>query len=101
MKCKLFRSNYKFAKPETKKPETFENKKQMATNKELLGKGIKYLTGALPLLFIGPSLIYNAFMNQHTNWHYLVLGIGIVACLSAMFLIFYGLKIIMRGLFND
>jgi putative Mn2+ efflux pump MntP len=73
----------------------------MATNKQLLGKGIKYLTGALPLMFIGPSLIYNAFMNKHTNWHYLVLGIGIVACLGSMLLIFLGLKIIMKGLFND
>lgn len=73
----------------------------MATNKQLLGKGIKYLTGALPLMFIGPTLIYNAFMNQHTNWHYLVLGIGIVVCLSSMVLIFLGLKIIMKGIFND
>ncbi|WP_163399143.1 DUF6095 family protein [Flavobacterium fluviatile] len=73
----------------------------MATNKQLLGKGIKYLTGALPLMFIGPSLIYNAFQNQHTAWHYLVLGIGIVACLSSMVLIFLGLKIIMKGIFND
>jgi hypothetical protein len=30
----------------------------MGTNKELLSKGIKYLGGALPLLFIGPSIIY-------------------------------------------
>ncbi len=75
--------------------------KQMSTNKQLLGKGIKYLTGALPLMFLGPSLIYNAFMNQHTNWHYLVLGIGIVACLSSMLLIFLGLRIIMKALFND
>ncbi|GAA3770344.1 DUF6095 family protein [Flavobacterium ginsengiterrae] len=73
----------------------------MATNKQLLGKGIKYLTGALPLMFIGPTLIYNAFMNQHTNWHYLVLGIGIAACLGSMVLIFLGLKIIMKGIFND
>ncbi|CAC9976627.1 hypothetical protein SAMN05444671_1207 [Flavobacterium sp. CF108] len=73
----------------------------MSTNKQLLGKGIKYLTGALPLMFLGPSLIYNAFMNQHTNWHYLVLGIGIVACLSSMLLIFLGLRIIMKALFND
>lgn len=72
----------------------------MATNKQLLGKGIKYLSVSLPLLFIGPSLIYNAFMNQHTNWHYLVLGIGIVTCLGAMFFIFYGLKTIMNGLFT-
>ncbi|QSW89785.1 hypothetical protein J0383_02960 [Flavobacterium endoglycinae] len=73
----------------------------MATNKQLLMKGIKYLPGALPLMFIGPSLIYNAFQNQHTNWHYLVLGIGIIACLSSMVLIFLGLRIIMKGIFND
>ena len=73
----------------------------MATNKELLAKGIKYLTGALPLLFIGPSIIYNAFMNKGNVWHYLVLAIGIGCCLSAMFLMFYGLKTIMRSLFND
>ncbi|MBK0368875.1 DUF6095 family protein [Flavobacterium agrisoli] len=70
-------------------------------NKTLLSKGLKYLTGALPLLFIGPSLIYNAFMNKHTNWHYLVLGIGIVACIGAMWLIFLGLKTIVNGIFND
>jgi predicted tellurium resistance membrane protein TerC len=56
----------------------------MGTNKQLLSKGIKYL-GALPLLFIGPSLIYNAFMNQQNVWHYLILAIGIVACLAAMY----------------
>lgn len=70
-------------------------------NKELLAKGIKYLTGALPLMFIGPTVIYNAFMNQHTNWHYLVLAIGIIACLASMYLMFLGLKIIMKGIFND
>jgi hypothetical protein len=73
----------------------------MATNKELLSKGVRYLAGALPLLFIGPSLIYNAFMNQKNAWHYLVLGIGIVACLASMYLMFLGLKTMMKALFND
>ncbi|CAM2891565.1 hypothetical protein SAMN05444143_102301 [Flavobacterium succinicans] len=73
----------------------------MATNKDFLSKGIKYLSGALPLLFLGPSIIYNAFMNQHTNWHYLVLGIGIIACLASMYLIFTGLRWIMKALFKD
>ncbi|WP_418262621.1 DUF6095 family protein [Flavobacterium faecale] len=73
----------------------------MATNKDVLSRGIKFLSGALPLLFIGPSLIYNAFMNQHTNWHYLVLGIGITACIAAVFLMFKGLQFIMKSLFND
>ena len=73
----------------------------MATNKELLSKGIKYLAGALPLLFLGPAVIYNAFMNKQNVWHYLVLAIGIIACLAAMFLMYLGLKIIMKSLFND
>ncbi|SEA38560.1 hypothetical protein SAMN05443667_10422 [Flavobacterium gillisiae] len=73
----------------------------MATNKELLSKGIKYLTGALPLLFIGPSIIYNAFINKQNLWHYLVLAIGIAACLGAMYLMYLGLKTIMKGIFND
>ena len=73
----------------------------MATSKELLSKAIKYLAGALPLLFIGPSLIYNAFMNKENAWHYLVLAIGIITCISAVFLMFVGLKTIMRSLFND
>ena len=70
-------------------------------NKEQLAKGIKYITGSLPLMFIGPTVIYNAFMNKHTNWHYLVLAIGIIACLASMYLMFVGLKIIMKGIFND
>lgn len=73
----------------------------MATNKDLLSKGIKYLAGALPLLFIGPAFIYNAFMNEQNIWHYLVLAIGVIACLAAMFLMYLGLRTIMKSLFND
>ncbi|HEY4618287.1 MAG TPA: DUF6095 family protein [Flavobacterium sp.] len=73
----------------------------MPTNKNILSKGIKYLSGALPLMFIGPSLIYNAFMNKQNVWHYLVLAIGIIACLGAMYLMYLGLKTIMKSLFND
>jgi hypothetical protein len=84
--------------------ETFVVKlklKKMATNKELLSKGIKYLAGALPMLFIGPSIIYNAFINKENVWHYLVLAIGIATCLGAMYLMFMGLNTIMKSLFND
>lgn len=73
----------------------------MATNKELLSKSIKYLAWALPLLFIGPSLIYNAFINKQNVWHYLVLGIGILVCIGAVYLMILGLKTMMRSLFND
>jgi putative Mn2+ efflux pump MntP len=73
----------------------------VSTNKELLSKSIKYLAWALPLLFIGPSLIYNAFMNKQNVWHYLVLGIGIATCIGAVYLMFLGLKIMVQSLFND
>ncbi|MGO4816839.1 DUF6095 family protein [Flavobacterium sp. W22_SRS_FP1] len=73
----------------------------MGTNKAVLSKGIKYLAGTLPLFFIGPSLIYNAFMNKQNLWHYLVLAIGIIACLGAMFLMYMGLKTIIKSLFDN
>lgn len=73
----------------------------MATNRKVLSKGINYLAWALPLLFIGPSVIYNAFINKQNGWHYLVLAVGIIACLGAVYLMFMGLKTIVSGLFND
>ncbi len=72
----------------------------MHTNKEVLTKGIKYIAWALPMYFIGPSVIYNAFINKHTNWHYLVLGIGIVICFFAIFMTFKGLKTILNSMFH-
>jgi hypothetical protein len=73
----------------------------MATNKELLAKGVKYLFGALPLMFIGPSIMYNAFMNKQTNWHYVVLVVGCAVCIAAVFLAFKGIKTMTDSIFND
>jgi hypothetical protein len=75
--------------------------KKMATNKELLSKGIKYLAGSLPLLFTGPVVIHNAFINKQNTWHYLVLAIGIIVCVLAMYYLFLGIKTITKGIFND
>ncbi len=69
--------------------------------KNYLKKGINYLTYSLPLFFIGPSVIYNAFSNKQTNWHYLVLLVGIVLCIFAMYFMFYGLVFIVKHLFKD
>ncbi|AWG22067.1 hypothetical protein FFWV33_11370 [Flavobacterium faecale] len=73
----------------------------MATDKNTLSRGLKYLSGALPLLFLGPTVIYNAFMNQKNDWHYLVLAVGIIACISSVFLMFKGLQFVMKSIFND
>ncbi len=72
----------------------------MATNKEILSKGIKYLLIALPMLFVGPSVIFSAFKNQNNTLYIPVLSVGIILCLLAMFLIFKGIQTIMKSLFN-
>jgi hypothetical protein len=72
----------------------------MPINKLLLKKGMKYMLYALPLMFIGPSVIYNAFINKDNVWHYLVLAIGILLCLSAVFLMYRGIKTLTDAIFE-
>ncbi|RKS02654.1 MULTISPECIES: DUF6095 family protein [unclassified Flavobacterium] len=72
----------------------------MSVNKTLLDKGIKYMLYALPLMFIGPSVIYNAFINKQNTWHWLVLAIGIVLCLTAVYFMFKGIKTLTDALFD-
>ena len=72
----------------------------MATNIKILSKGLKYMAWALPLYFIGPSVIYNAFKNQQTAWHYVVLAVGMTICFFAIFLTFKGLKTIINSMFD-
>jgi hypothetical protein len=73
----------------------------MPINKELLDKGIKYLLYALPLMFIGPSVIYNAFINKQNVWHYLVLAFGILFCFLAVYFMFKGIKTLTDALFQN
>jgi membrane protein DedA with SNARE-associated domain len=73
----------------------------MPTNKPLLIKGIQYIAWALPLFFIGPSIIYNAFQNKQNSWYYLVLIVGCLACFFAIFLTFKGLKTILKSMFEN
>lgn len=73
----------------------------MSDSKELLYKGLKYSIGALPLMFLGPIIIHNAFMNKHTWIHYIVLGVGLIVCITAVYLLFKGIQIIIKSLFDD
>ncbi|MGH2664829.1 DUF6095 family protein [Flavobacterium sp.] len=72
----------------------------MHTNKDILMKGIRYVAWALPFYFIGPSVVYNAFINKQNTWHYLVLAIGIILCFLAIFLTLKGLKTILNSMFH-
>lgn len=70
------------------------------TNKVLLGKGLKFLAGALPLAAIGPVILYSAFNNQEHPYYIPVLLFGIVACIAAIFLMFRGITTLVKSLFN-
>lgn len=73
---------------------------KMTDSKKLLDKGIKFMLYALPLMFIGPSVIYNAFINKQNVWHYLVLTVGITLSLLAVYFMFKGIKTLTDALFN-
>jgi hypothetical protein len=72
----------------------------MKTDKDLLNKGIKFLTIALPSLFIGPAIIHFGFINKLQPTFYLILGVGIAICITAMVLMFLGLNTIMKSIFS-
>jgi putative effector of murein hydrolase LrgA (UPF0299 family) len=73
----------------------------MPTKRQLIEKGAKFMLYSLPLMFIGPSVIYNAFINKQNVWHYLVLAIGIFICLTAVYFLFKGIKTITDALFQS
>lgn len=73
---------------------------QKRTNKEVLAKGIKTLAMALGALAAGPVIVYNAFMNQEHPLYYIVLSIGILIMLLAIFLIFKGISTVLKSFFD-
>lgn len=72
----------------------------MSTNKQILAKGIKYLSGALPLAFIGPVIINSAFKNEDSPYYEIVLGVGILFCGLSIFFMFKGVTTIVKSLFE-
>jgi hypothetical protein len=72
----------------------------MSTNKKILLKGVRFLSGALPLMFIGPVVINSSFKNKEHNLYPFILGLGIICCFLAIFFIFKGINAIMKSMFD-
>ncbi|WP_445457574.1 DUF6095 family protein [Flavobacterium sp. HNIBRBA15423] len=72
----------------------------MGTNRKLLAKGIKYLSGCLPLMAIGPIVINSSFKNEDSPYYPYVLSIGILLSAIAIYLGFKGINTIMKSLFD-
>lgn len=73
----------------------------MATNKNILFKGIRFLGIALPLLFIGPSVIHSSFKNKEHSLYYPILVLGVLCCALGIYFIFRGVTTMVKALFND
>lgn len=71
----------------------------MSSNKETIVKGVKFMAGSLPLMFLGPFILTIGF-KALKDGIYLWLVLGIVICLIAIILAFWGIKTIMNGLFE-
>ncbi|GER60824.1 DUF6095 family protein [Patiriisocius marinus] len=69
------------------------------TDLNLLGKGLKFLAGALPLLFLSPYLITLSALNKGHWSFYMFIVLGITIGILAVFLIYKGLKTIMKSIF--
>lgn len=70
------------------------------TNKVLLARGVKYMAGALPLMFSGPVILFSSFKNQDNPLFIPVLIVALLLMIGSMYLVFRGLKIIMQALFD-
>ncbi len=70
------------------------------TNKVLLGRGVKYMAGALPLMFSGPVILFSSFKNQDNPLFIPVLIVALLLMFGSMYLVYKGLRIIMQALFD-
>jgi hypothetical protein len=72
----------------------------MGTDKDLLIRGIRYLTYTVVLMFLAPLAIYQAFRNQEHPLYLPVLIIGLVLAIAAIGLGFFAIRTVVRALFN-
>ncbi|UZO80529.1 DUF6095 family protein [Aquimarina sp. ERC-38] len=70
------------------------------TDKELLGKGVQRMAIALILMFAGPVVIHSAFNNKDHFLYYIVLGVGVILAILAIYMGFKGIRTIMDAIFG-
>ena len=73
---------------------------QKFTDKKLLVKGLKRLGLAIPLLVLTTYILTFAFLNKETIPLYIILPLGIIGVAATIFLLFGGIKIILKSLFH-
>lgn len=64
-------------------------------------RGLRAMAYAIVMAFIGPTVMTSAFKNQEHVFYVPVLGIAILMCIAAILLGFWGIKYMVKGLFNE
>jgi hypothetical protein len=70
-------------------------------NKELIFKGLSRLFIAILFAFTGPVIYTSAVRNEDHPFFIPVLGFGLIACILAILYGFRGIKLLVKGLFNE
>ena len=70
-------------------------------NKELIFKGLSRLFFAILFAFTGPVIYTSAVRNEDHPFFIPVLGLGLIACILAILYGFRGIKLLVKGFFNE
>jgi|TARA_B100001564_G_scaffold77881_1_gene62326 hypothetical protein len=70
-------------------------------NKELLFKGLSRLFIAILFAFTGPVIYTSAVRNEDHPFFIPVLGLGLIACMLSILYGFRGIKLLVKGFFNE
>lgn len=72
----------------------------MRTNRELLIKGIRFLSYTVVLMFLAPVVVWQAFKNQEHAFYIPVLVVGCILGIAAIAMGFISIKTIVDALFG-
>ena len=70
-------------------------------NKEFIFKGLSRLFVAILFAFTGPVIYTSAVRNEDHPFFIPVLGLGLIACILSILYGFRGIKLLVKGFFNE
>jgi hypothetical protein len=70
------------------------------TDKNMLYKGLNKMGLSLICMFVGPTLLYFAFSNTQKSMYSLILILGGIISILAIYFAFKGIMTIMDSMFN-
>ena len=68
--------------------------------KNYLIVGFKRLLITVLLMFLGPTILFQAFKNEGDQWYMFVLSIGLIVCVTSIFTLFSGIMSIIKHIFE-